>query len=304
MASLLAPSRDRGHQVRKAMEPKLSYISQVKHPAQKAVVNSIELLSGRQRLEDIYEEVLRRVDAQESFWRAALEELQVQLVYDPDRLAAVPQQGPLIFIANHPYGVLDGLALCHFASLCRQEFRILVSSALCREDRLTSYLLPIDFDDSEQAVRTNIESRQRAVETLRRGGALVIFPAGGISTSLGPFGAVTDLEWKLFTAKLVHLTQATVVPLYFYGQNSRLFQIVSHISLTLRLSLIIHEVHKQMTSTLRVAIGDPIPYEQLAAFKSRQALTDHLRRVVYSLGHQAESCSRGPMPASKLSARY
>ena len=286
------------------MEPKLSYVSQVKHPAQKALVHSIEVLSGRQRLEGIYEEVLRRVDVQESFWQVALETLQVKLVYNSDRLAAAPQQGPLIFIANHPYGVLDGLALCHFASLCRQEFRILISSALCREDRLVSYLLPIDFDDSEQAVRTNIESKHRAVEPLRRGGALVIFPAGGISTSLGPFGAVTDLEWKLFMAKLVHITQATVVPIFFYGQNSRLFQIVSHFSLTLRLSLIIHEVNKQITSTLQAAIGDPIPYSELAAIKSRQALTDHLRRVVYSLDHQTGSRSRAPLPASKLSSRY
>jgi putative hemolysin len=112
----------------------------------------------------------------------------------------------------------------------------------------------------------------------------VIFPAGGISTALSPFGPVGDLEWKLSAAKLIHQTKATVVPIFVHGQNSRLFHLVSQFSLSLRLSLIIHELNKQIARTVRMSIGDPIAYEQLSGHKSRYALTNYLRQVTYALG--------------------
>lgn len=265
----------------------LSYVSEVESPAKKALVNSIELLSGRRRLEKLYHSALAGLDGQHyhSVWEAALAALQVRLEYDTERLAAIPRSGPLIFIANHPYGVLDGLALCYLASLTRgRDFRIMLISALCREERIADYVLPIDFSGTEEATRTNIATKHKAAELLRNGGALVIFPGGGISTAQGPFGQVIDLEWKLFTAKLVQTTHATVAPIFFHGQNGRLFQMVSQFSLTLRLALIIRELNHQVAQTLKITIGAPIRYEELAAISSRQALIEHLRRTTYALG--------------------
>jgi len=80
------------------------------------------------------------------------------------------------------------------------------------------------------------------------------------------------------------MTQATVIPVYFYGQNSRMFQIASQVSLTLRLSLIIHEVNKKIGKTIRFCIGDPIHYQDLADIKERRKLLAHLRELTYSLG--------------------
>ena len=111
----------------------------------------------------------------------------------------------------------------------------------------------------------------------------MIFPAGGIATTKGPLGKATDPEWKLFAAKLIHMSKATVVPIYFHGQNSRIFQIVSQFSLTLRLSLIIHEVKNKIGKTIRVTIGNPIPYQELAQIKGRRQLTHYLREVTYGL---------------------
>lgn len=265
---------------------KLTYASPTDRLLKKALIYSIEHLTGRRKLEKVYARILEDVNTQTTFWQAALNALQVKLAYDPARLAAIPQQGPIIFIANHPFGVLDGLAICHLAAQTRCDFRILINSALVREDRLAHYMLPIDFSETEEAVHTNIESKRKALETLRQGGAIIIFPAGGIATAKQPFGKATDLEWKLFTAKLIHMTKATVVPIYFHGQNSQLFQLVSQFSLTLRLSLIIREVNNKIAETLRINIGDPIPYAQLAEIKGRQALMKHLREVTYALGQQ------------------
>jgi putative hemolysin len=266
--------------------PELTYASPTDRRLKKALIGSIEHLTGRRKLETAYAAVLQNYNTQTSFWEAALVALQIQLAYDKARLAAVPQHGPIILIANHPFGVLDGLAICHLAGQTRCDFRILVHSALFREERIARYMLPIDFSETAEAIHTNIESKRQALATLRQGGAIVIFPAGGIATTKGPFGKATDLEWKLFTAKLIHMTQATVVPIYFHGQNSYLFQWVSQFSLTLRLSLIINEINNKIGETLHISIGEPIPYEQLAGIKGRQALMNHLRLVTYALAQR------------------
>lgn len=265
----------------------LSYASEVEGRAKKALVNSLEILTGRRRLERLYHCALDGLDRQHylNVWEAALGALQVRLEYDAERLAAIPRNGPLIFIANHPYGVLDGLALCYLASLTRdRDFRIMLISALSREERIADYVLPIDFSGTEEANRMNIATKHKAAELLRNGGALIIFPGGGISTAQGLFGQVIDLDWKLFTAKLIQTTRCTVVPILFHGQNGRLFQVVSQFSLTVRLALIIRELNKQVAHPLKISIGAPIPYKEMAAISSRQALMEHLRRVTYALG--------------------
>lgn len=264
--------------------PRLSYAGEADKLTKKALISAIEYATGRSKLEQIYARMINSHAGNRSFWEAALNALQVKLVYNRAPLAAVSATGPVILIANHPYGVLDGLAMCYLASRLRPNFRILLNASLCREERIAAHTLPIDFAVSVPATRTNIEYKRKAIEVLRGGGALVIFPAGAISTAISPFGQVTDMEWKLFTAKAIQSTQATVLPVFFHGHNGRLFQLVSQFSQTLRLSLIIYEVIKRIARPLHLRIGEPIPYSKLAAFNSRQNLLDHLRQVTYALG--------------------
>lgn len=267
--------------------PKLTYASPDDPLPKQVFIRSLERLTGRRRLERIYDTVLDREADHRKLWGAALRELRVNVDYNPEQLAKVPGEGPVILIANHPYGVLDGLIICHFAALIRPTFKILIHKALNREPRVEKYMLPIDFDANEEAAQTNIETKRRAMETLRDGNAVVIFPAGGISTTVnGPFGRAVDLEWKLFVTKLIQMTAATVVPIYFHGQNSRIFQMASHVSETLRLALIIHEVNRKRGKTVNVTIGDPIPYTALAGIRRRKELLDHLRDSIYALSHQ------------------
>jgi putative hemolysin len=234
-------------------------------------------------MERRYDELLAATDGGASFWEAALKATRIQLELDPAQLAAIPREGPLVFIANHPYGVIDGMVMCVIAARVRGDFRILINAALCREPRVMRHMLPIDFSETKDAARGNIQSKHDAQLALNKGIPIIIFPAGGISTSNGVLGPVTDLEWKLFMSKLVHTSKATVVPVYFHGHNSRLFQLVSQFSLTLRLSLIISELGKQIGRRLKVSIGAPIPYEQLAHLDGRHALTDYLREATYRL---------------------
>lgn len=263
---------------------KLTYASPEDPFPKQIFIRSVERLTGCRRLERIYDTVLDREADHRRLWAAALGELRVQADYDTAQLAKAPTTGPVVLIANHPYGVLDGLIACHLASMIRTDFKILIHQALCREPRVDRYMLPIDFAETEEAALTNIDSKRRAMATLNEGNAIVIFPAGGIATTVhGPFGKAVDLEWKLFVTKLIQMTQATVIPIYFHGQNSRVFQLASHMSLTLRLALIIHEVNRKAGKSIRVSIGDPILYQDLAGIRKRKELLSYLRESIYAL---------------------
>ena len=109
-------------------------------------------------------------------------------------------------------------------------------------------------------------------------------PAGGVATSERPLkGQAVDLPWALFTAKLLRMSKATVVPIFFTGQNSRLFQLASHLRLTLRLSLVFRETARCIGTGLDVRIGRPVPFSEIAHIEDRNELVMELRKRIYDL---------------------
>jgi putative hemolysin len=168
--------------------------------------------------------------------------------------------------------------------MVRDDFLVLTNSVLYQADEIRDHLLPIDFAETKEALDTNLKSRAAAKTHLLRGGVLVVFPAGGASTAPKPWSKrAVDAEWKNFAARLIASAKAPVAPVYFAGQNSRLFQIASHISMTLRLSLFFKEVYDKIGSELRVRIGEVIPYSDLQQL-DRTKLMEHLRKKTYALG--------------------
>lgn len=254
----------------------------------RGMIRTIEKLTGQPRLKRLYLDHCRNPQPGESFWSAAVRRLRLDVRIDPDRLAAIPRQGPLVIIANHPYGVLDGLAAGWLAERVRPDFRILTNAVLLRAPEAAPYLLPVDFSGSDDALATNLRSRAAARAHLDNGGCVIVFPAGGISTSPDRLGLkpAVDAPWQPFTAQLIERANATVVPLFFEGQNSRVFQIASHLSLTLRLALIFHEVNSRIGASLKVAVGAPIFWPELARLGNRQAVMVQLRRRTYALASE------------------
>ena len=244
-------------------------------------IRGIERVTGKPRLARLYRQHLAAHDP--DFWGSAVRRLGVELDYDVEKLARLPAEGPVVVVANHPYGVLDGLMIGHLVGRRRRDFRIVAHGLLTRSAEAAPFLFPIDFADTETARATNLRSRKGALDWLQGGGVLIVFPGGTVSTAPKAFGPAVDPPWKPFTAKLVHAARAPVLPVCFVGQNSRLFQLASHVSLTLRMSLLFHEVANKIGSRQRIEIGDLIPYAELARLKDRAALMTELRRRVYAL---------------------
>lgn len=264
-----------------------TYASPEDSRARRAVIRGIERATGQPHLKRLYEQFqndLATGRSADDFFTAGVKKLELDLVYDEAQLLAGPKTGPLVVIANHPFGVLDGIVICHLMLKLRRDFRILSNSALYRVPEIYDWLLPIDFNETREALATNLKSRAEARKFLEGGGALIVFPAGGVATTTGAFSRrAVDAEWKPLTAKLILQGRAPVLPMFFHGQNSRLFQIASHISLTMRLALIFREVHRRIGTKLHISIGDTIPFERIAEIGDKRAVMAFLRDSVHRL---------------------
>ena len=263
----------------------LSYASQCDGRVARGFIRLTEILTGQIKLRRLYELYQSEMRGRMDFWVAAMRLLNISINYDAAKLAAVPKRGPLIIVANHPFGLVDGLLIGNLTNHIRSEFKVLTNARLYPPDAdVQHYILPIDFDPTEAARHTNLATRAAARAHLKAGGCLIIFPAGGVATTPTPFARrAIDLDWKPFTARLIHEAKASVLPVYFHGQNSRLFQIASHISMTARLALLLHEVANKMGRQFHATIGDVFPYEQVQPIRDSRALCRFLRDSTYSL---------------------
>jgi len=195
----------------------------------------------------------------------------------------VPSGSPLVIVANHPFGIGDGIALLALAEQLGRPYRILVNSDFLRVPEIRPHGLPIDFSATPEATETNLKTRREARRLLKNGVTMIVFPAGGVATAEQPFGKAEELPWKSFTARLVQLAEAAVLPVYFEGQNSALFHFVSRYSLTLRLALLVSEFRYCVGSTIKAHVGSVVPFADLEARADRNGLTEELYARVHRL---------------------
>lgn len=201
----------------------------------------------------------------------------------------IPRDGPLILVANHPYGILDGLMMGRLLEQARGDYRILANSVFSQSKELDRRVLPISFDTTKQAMAVNLATRKNALDYLSEEGAIGVFPGGTVSTAAKPFARPMDPMWRSFTARMIAKSKAVVVPVYFEGHTSRLFQIVSHMHATLRVGLLINEFGKRVDTPVRIAIGAPIQRDVLDPLAAdRKAMMDFLRKATYELSMDPE----------------
>ncbi|MFN3937899.1 MAG: lysophospholipid acyltransferase family protein [Gemmobacter sp.] len=262
----------------------ISYAPSARSRGGRALIRAVENATGRLSLIRRADGYDREVAQGRSFWEVIAGRYGLTLVVTRGSLSAIPANGPLVVIANHPYGILDGLMMGLILDRVRGDFRILANSVFRKAEALDRVILPVDFDAGREAQRRNLDTRALALDYLAQGGAVGVFPGGTVSTAARPFGLPLDPSWRNFTAKMVDRSGAAVVPLFFEGHNSRLFQIASHLHMNLRLALLIKEFRSRVDTPVRVAIGEPIPASRLAPHRGDATrMMDFLRRATYDL---------------------
>jgi len=263
--------------------PIFSFANGEMGPVASGFIRAMEKVTGQPKIKKIYFDYVDDGRPNEMFWTDALERLKIQYQLHNPLRTVIPEKGRLLVIANHPFGVIDGLVLCSMISQVRQDYRIITHQVLRQAPAVMDKILPIDFAETPSALATNLETRNEALKFLKSEGVVIIFPAGGISLAPKFIGPAFDSEWKTFAAKLATQKDTTILPFYFNGRNSVLYQMARRMSVTLGYSLMFREICKQMNKKVDVTMRKPITNADLAAFSTRQDVTDFMRKRTYGL---------------------
>jgi putative hemolysin len=223
---------------------------------------------------------------------ALLAEMKIKLDVQPSDLERIPAKGPLVAVANHPFGVLDGAALAVLLSRVRPDVRILTNSLLEGIPELHEHCIFVDPFHAASSTDKNVKPLKQAMAWLRQGGALAVFPAGEVSQWNVRQAQVTDPVWNTVAARLVRKTGASAMPVYFCGRNSVTFQLLGLINPRLRTLFLLQEFLQQREKNVQVRIGKAIPAELIANLENDEEATEYLRLRTYLLSY------RGKKPVS------
>tara|TARA_Y100001935_G_scaffold125129_1_gene103890 strand:+ start:2519 stop:3340 length:822 start_codon:yes stop_codon:yes gene_type:complete len=264
-----------------------SYASNTEHNlAQRLIIKTIERVTGKKKLEKIYQEYSESNNDPRNFWSDILNEMNIKVTNKSTNQLNIQSNGSLIVIANHPFGIIDGLILCALVSNVRNDFKIMTHETLKMLPQLDKYILPVDFSNSrKETLKFNIKTAEKAKAHLEKKGALIIFPSGSVSVAKSLKSEAIDDDWKTFPAKLIHQTKPDILPIYFDGKNGFLFHLFASKlkSSTLKYSSYIHETKKKIGKEIIIYSGKIIEYKDVSHIKDRSELTEYLKNLTYNL---------------------
>ena len=248
----------------------LTYANSFDSPGTAFTIRAIEWFTGKLTIIKMIREFEKRgAPTGQPFWRAALDTMGIPLETPQEEIDNIPPDGPVVVVANHPHGLVDGMILADLIGRRRTDYKILTRALLTGIDEVAaSYMIPVPFPHEPDAQRKSVEMRANAMAHLKEGGVISVFPSGVVASSDTMFGPVIEREWNVFTAQMIRRSGATVVPIFFPGSNSRVYQAANRISATLRQSFLLHEVVKSCNHPQRPVVGKPIDAEQMKMLQS------------------------------------
>ena len=258
--------------------------------------NLFDYLLGFTAVNQLYQDAVNHIVEKKNitFFEAVLKKLDVQIEVLPEDLAKIPRDGPLLVVANHPFGGIDGLALGSLLSKKRPDFKLLVNQELGIFNAMTPWLFQVDILGGQSAKSKNLKSMAECARFLRDGKCLGIFPAGEVSSLHLPTRKIIDPSWSDHPASLARRSNATVLPVCFKGKNGWLFQTLGLIHPRLRTLLLARELVNKRGKDLQMRIGEPISPQKICSFRNISDATDYLRVCVEALKNEISPVSSFP----------
>ncbi len=238
-------------------------------------------VSGLKRLERFYQEIHHLHDL--DFVDAVFRKLELAIDHDPRELEHIPREGGLVFVANHPYGAIDGLALVKVLGRVRPDLKVMANFLLQQLEPLADRIIGVNPFD-RLAAQSSFQGMRQALVHVKSGNALALFPAGEVSSWRTELKAVADTRWKAPVIKMTQHADVPVIPIWFDGANSLVFQMLGMIHPELRTLALPKEMMRMRGRSVRLRIGKPIPPKDIAAFTSADHLASYLRAKTYALG--------------------
>ncbi len=243
---------------------RLSYAGTFSNPVKAQTIRTIEWLTAKVTLLRLIRQFERSgAPFGSPFWPKAIRQMGIRIDTPPEEIARIPATGPLVVVANHPHGLVDGMIMAEMINRVRSDFRILTRSLLTGIPEVAEFMIPVPFPHEENARELGLQMRNDTMAHLKAGGVIILFPAGKVAMSETWFGPAIEAEWNVFTHKMIHKSGATILPVHFTGRNSRTFLIANKLSDTLRQGLLLYEIKRALFKPQRPFIGEPIPATEL-----------------------------------------
>lgn len=265
---------------------RLSYAGTFKNPFKANTIRTLEWLTAKITL-------LRLIRSFEKsgapfgapFWPKAIRHMGIRIDTPDEEIARIPATGPVVVVANHPSGLVDGMIMAEMVNRVRSDFKILTRSLLTGIPEVEEFMIPVPFPHEDNARELGLQMRDETMKHLKAGGVIILFPAGKVAMSETWFGPAVEAEWNVFTHKVVRSSGATIVPMFFPGQNSRAFLMANKLSDTLRQGLLLYEIKRALFKPTRPVIGKPIPATELAKWEGNpRGFLAWLRQHTLDLG--------------------
>ena len=218
-----------------------------------------------------------------------LSDLDISLKIDNARVLDNLPEGAFITVSNHPFGALDGIALIHIMASRRQDYKVMVNMILNHISGMRRNFIAVDALASDDPAKKAVSMKgiKEAIMQVRRGHPLGFFPAGAVS-KLNRSLHLEDRQWQPTVIRLIQQCGVPVIPVYFHGSNSALFNILGRISWQLRTLRLPSEVFRKHGSTIHITVGDPISVdEQRLHQTSLDEFGLWLKERTYALRHKS-----------------
>jgi len=218
-----------------------------------------------------------------------LREMEVDVQVDLTDLQRIPKTGPVVVVANHPYGMLDGAVLGALLARVRPDVKVMTNFLLEGVPELEQCCIFVDPRRSSKSQERNRRALKDSMEWLRAGGMLAVFPAGEVSHWQLPQASVVDAPWNDIAVRLIRKTGGVALPVYFCGQNSVGFQLLGMFHPRLRLAFLLQEFLQQQGREAALRIGSVIGTEEMAEIPDARNATEYLRWRTYLLAERGKT---------------
>ena len=271
-------------------------------PWNRAVVNAVKSLLGLNKLNELYDAGGERQGVE--FAMKALRKLDARADISLLSVQNIPSEGAFVLISNQPHGALDGLLLIDAILAKRTDTKFFGNFVLSHIEPLRDLFIELNSDRSGVGFK-NIVGIRAAMEHVREGHPLIIFPAGAVSTYQGMFTRLEDREWGESGMKLIRSLNVPVIPMYISGRNSRKYHLAAKVHPllgTMRLPL---ELLNKQGVSIPIEIGGALSPQQLSGLETIKSYSDYLRVNVYALrarvlGSGPESTAREIEPTATV----
>lgn len=237
-------------------------------------------VTGLNRVNKLYARVEKH--SGRDFTGALLKELNVNFEINEKELEYIPQEGPFIVTSNHPFGAIDGIILMHIFSSVRPDVKFLVNFILSYIPNISDFFLPVNPFAENSDLPGSFSGLRKAVEALKNGEAVALFPSGEVSTHYGS-AIIKDKDWQPSVVKMIKNAGVPVIPVYFHGSNSRFFHWIGKVHPLLRTLRLPRELLNKRDKNIRMCIGRPITVAEIEEQKELKGLGSYLRARTYAL---------------------